>query len=257
MQQHAGQCNNCGKSGHNYHQCKLPIISNGIIAYRITDAGTKEYLMIRRKESLGFIDFLRGKYAVHNTAYIENMIKQMTVEEKQLLATWEFDDLWKRTWNQEPRKISGEESASRDKFYALKSSGQLAELLNNPANPGWNEPEWGFPKGRREMGETDLECAVREFKEETGLMPGKLIENLMPYEEIFMGSNYKAYKHKYFVMQMDYCEDSKNTFVDANEIGALRWMSFRECMSVIRNYNLERRKILVSINMVLTKYVVL
>ena len=45
------------------------------------------------------------------------------------------------------------------------------------------------------MGETDLECAVREFKEETGLVPGKLIENLMPYEEI--QSLYKVLKLKY------------------------------------------------------------
>ena len=32
-------------------------------------------------------------------------------------------------------------------------------------------PEWGFPKGRRTPYETDLQCAVREFQEETGLHP--------------------------------------------------------------------------------------
>ena len=30
-------------------------------------------------------------------------------------------------------------------------------------------PEWGFPKGRRNLKERDRECAVREFSEETGL----------------------------------------------------------------------------------------
>ena len=27
-------CNNCGKQGHVFHSCKLPIISNGLIVYR-------------------------------------------------------------------------------------------------------------------------------------------------------------------------------------------------------------------------------
>ena len=30
--------------------------------------------------------------------------------------------------------------------------------------------DWTFPKGKRERGETDEECAVREVREETGLV---------------------------------------------------------------------------------------
>ena len=29
------------------------------------------------------------------------------------------------------------------------------------------EPEWGFPKGRRNNKEKDINCAIREFYEET------------------------------------------------------------------------------------------
>ena len=32
-------CNNCGKQGHLYHQCKHPITSNGIIAFRRKNSG--------------------------------------------------------------------------------------------------------------------------------------------------------------------------------------------------------------------------
>ena len=28
-------CNNCGKQGHQYHQCKLPITSYGIICFYV------------------------------------------------------------------------------------------------------------------------------------------------------------------------------------------------------------------------------
>jgi 8-oxo-dGTP diphosphatase len=34
--------------------------------------------------------------------------------------------------------------------------------------PGYGD--WTFPKGKREPGETDEECALREVREETGLM---------------------------------------------------------------------------------------
>ena len=29
-------CNNCGKQGHQLHQCKLPITSYGIILFRVS-----------------------------------------------------------------------------------------------------------------------------------------------------------------------------------------------------------------------------
>ena len=54
-------CNNCGKTGHLFHNCKIPITSLGVIAFR-SNKGIIEYLMIRRKETLGYIDFMRGKY---------------------------------------------------------------------------------------------------------------------------------------------------------------------------------------------------
>ena len=47
-------CNNCGKTGHMYNQCKMPITSIGVIVYRINN-NNLEYIMIRRKETLGFL----------------------------------------------------------------------------------------------------------------------------------------------------------------------------------------------------------
>ena len=55
-------CNNCSKIGHLIHQCKLPIISCGIILILIVNKKVY-YLMIRRKDSFGYIDFIKGKYS--------------------------------------------------------------------------------------------------------------------------------------------------------------------------------------------------
>lgn len=77
-------CNNCGKYGHLFHQCKFPITSIGVIVFR-NNHGILEYLMICRKDSLGYIDFLRGKFSLNQKYYILNMCKQMTQQEKNVL----------------------------------------------------------------------------------------------------------------------------------------------------------------------------
>ena len=124
-------CNNCGKHGHLYHQCKMPITSIGIIAFRYnkhrqnidTNAnGVLEYLMIRRKDTLGYIDFMRGKYSVYNKEYVMNMFKQMTSTEKENIRMLEFDELWKDIWKSETisNQYKVEEIVSREKYNSLK-----------------------------------------------------------------------------------------------------------------------------------------
>ena len=81
----------------------------------------------------------------------------------------------------------------------MKGDYNLQSIINE-IDCNWIEPEWGFPKGRHNYQEKDLLCAFREFEEETGYSRTSLnlIQNISPFEEIFTGSNYKSYKHKYF-----------------------------------------------------------
>jgi len=74
-------CNNCGKTGHSYNQCSKPITSNGVIAFTKSGKSVK-YLLICRKDTLGYVEFLRGKYPLYNKEYIQNIINEMTVQEK-------------------------------------------------------------------------------------------------------------------------------------------------------------------------------
>jgi len=217
-------CNNCGKAGHLYHHCKLPITSNGIISFRKGENKIIEYLLIRRKDTLGHIDFMRGKYSTTNRQYIINMLNQMTMDEKSRLSTDSFETLWNTVWGENTlsAQYKNEESSSLEKFSMLRSGivinndkYTLNDLINQSNEyEHWNEPEWGFPKGRRNHQESDYDCAIREFHEETGYSHKMLhnIQNLIPYEEIFTGSNYKSYKHKYYIMFMNY-KDSFNRYL--------------------------------------------
>ena len=256
-------CNNCGKKGHVFYNCCLPITSNGVIAFRKNlETNLTEYLMIRRKHTLGLIDFIRGKYSVYNQYYINNMICQMTNEEKEMLKTKEFEEIWFAVWGKTANfsHYKNEETVSKEKFYQMRHGINglytLSDLVD--ASPTkWEEPEWGFPKGRRNYNETDLDCSVREFNEETGYNLNKtnVIHNISPFEEIFCGSNYKSYKHKYFLTQMD-VENSEPAIQETNEISKIQWKSYAECIASIRSYNLEKKRLLSNIDILLKKAII-
>ena len=226
-----------------------------------------QYLMIRRKDTLGYIDFMRGKYSAYNKYYIMNMIMQMTVDEKNKLITNDFDKLWLELWGTSSSVLNqykSEEVSSKEKFNLLKEGvytklgfynmTQLIEESKKYAS--WDEPEWGFPKGRRNYQETDYECALREFSEETGYQSKKLknVHNILPFEEIFTGSNYKSYKHKYYLMYMRYEDTTVTTNYQTDEVSQMTWKEYDECISSMRTYNLEKIRLITNIHKSIQKY---
>lgn len=258
-------CNNCGKQGHLYHQCKIPITSIGIIVFRIHE-NKQQYLMIRRKDTLGYIDFMRGKYSIYNKDYIMNMLKQMTEDEKNKLVTEDFDSLWNGIWGNEviSNQYKSEEAVSREKFNALSSGIMvkntyytLATMVEDSKEfSNWQEPEWGFPKGRRNYQEKDYECALREFAEETGfnIKHLKHVQNLFPFEEIFTGSNYKSYKHKYFLTYINTQHTLDMDNYEPSEVSKMEWKNYEECIECIRPYNLEKKRMITNIHTMLKTY---
>ena len=255
-------CNNCGKTGHAYHLCKLPITSIGIIAFKATEDKLK-YLMIRRKDSLGYVDFMRGRYPLHNKNYLINIINEMTNQEKENLLNKSFDDNWSNLWGENIGiQYRGEERTSKEKFKQLRNgyifpNNELLTLkdLINISDTNWNEPEWGFPKGRRNYQEKDIEAAIREWEEETGYNRNdiKLVSNILPFEEIFTGSNNKSYKHKYYIALFVNNENSPSIFQET-EVSAITWDTYDNCNKLIRPYNLEKKDVLSKINKVITEY---
>ena len=254
-------CNNCGKIGHSYNQCSKPIISLGIIAFN-KQYNNLKYLLICRKDSLGYVEFIRGKYPLYNQTYIQNLINEMTISEKNKLLTKDFADLWKDLWGDYfGTQYKSEENLSRNKFNNIKEGIHLYDdtffnlkQIIQASTTNWIEPEWGFPKGRRNYQENDINCGLREFSEETGFQRNdiNLIKNIIPFEEIFTGSNYKSYKHKYFIGHIsDY--NSSSGFQES-EVSKMKWLNLEDCIKLIRPYNFERIQIIKNIDKVLHKY---
>jgi 8-oxo-dGTP pyrophosphatase MutT (NUDIX family) len=130
----------------------------------------------------------------------------------------------------------------------------LSNIIDN-STTSWKETEWDFPKGRKNFQEKDLECAKREFQEETGYSFSDIyiINNLLPFEELFIGSNHKSYKNKYFLAFMN-----KNLKEPANyqksEVSKIEWKSYEDCLNHIRPYNIEKIKLLKNIQEIIQTY---
>ncbi len=271
-------CTNCNQSGHSYKYCLAPVNSYGVIAFRVRDPTwtlakgliasngqtlngiddiiqNVEFLLIQRKDSLRFVDFVRGKYDVSNKNYLKQLLSNMTTEEREFLRVTTFEDMWKRVWGSaNVRNYKNDYELSKQRFDAIKTpdiSGgpSLLEQLLDTTTTVWATPEWGFPKGRRNPKEDDINCAIREFEEETGIARSqvRLIQNMEPVSETFFGDNNVHYCHKYYIAV---CDDNTEAVMNLDnphmtrEIGDIRWLTLEEALSKIRPDNIEKREII-------------
>jgi len=238
-------CRNCGLTGHIYKNCPHPIMSFGVICYKIEN-GENKFLMIQRKDSLSFMEFMRGKYDITNLEYIKQLLLNMTITERNMIITLSFDEIWNYLWFQsENKNYTKEFYESKNKFNSLNDNNFLKNYITSIKSI-FNEQEWGFPKGRRKIKESDIDCAVREFYEETRILTNDImvIDDILPFEEIFFGTNGIMYKHVYFVAKIK--NDKINVKIDnscleqVREIRAIKWYNYNDVLSHIKCYNTER-----------------
>jgi 8-oxo-dGTP pyrophosphatase MutT (NUDIX family) len=258
-------CGNCGEEGHGYRKCLHPIISLGVMLFRKNQQNEFEYLMVQRRDTLGFVEFMRGKYNLENINYIYELFKIMTESERVKILNNEFDYLWTNLWmNKNLKKFHNEYSSSKKKFNILKRGTEINKefisllTVHNKTSIIWKTPEWGFPKGRRNIRESDIDCAKREFEEESGYKPEQynVINNLAPIIELFSGTNSIRYKHIYYIaeaLKNVSLEVDKDNFNQVSEISKISWFKFNDAFESIRDYNIEKRAVLKKVNDILIK----
>lgn len=285
-------CTNCGKLGHNHKKCKEPITSIGIICLKIDNKDIKnklitnfnlgkqfncldfkystlniiknnfdkiKYLLIRRKHSLGYLEFIRGKYKVEDKQKIISLLKIMTPIEKEKILNNSFDELWTDIWKKTSymQIYQNEYNRSKKKFTTLNNNNQLNKLVKETTLK-FLTPEWGFPKGRRSNNENNITTAIREFKEESGLKENEIniITNIEPVQEIFYGSNGIQYKHIYYIALYTGSEKIlkvNKSDTEFQEIGDIGWFNYMETNNLIRDYHYHRKKIITCIFLFLSE----
>ena len=283
-------CSNCGTSGHIYRQCTEPVSSYGVLVFRYvnrtaewpqdtefcknargsTGLGTMvpQVLIIQRKDTLGYMDIMRGRYKINDFDYILKQLHGITHKERDALLNGNFDKMWDDLWNSDVEsmhKYSQNKLQSSQKLEALRkgvSNGKnmytLEDLLRQDPVI-YDSPEWGFPKGRRDNRESDSICAFRELFEETGIHETELIKitNVEPFIEQFYGSNNIHYRHTYFlavyVGQHPIAYDQLNSEM-TREISNIAWKNMDEALLLLRPENIEKRGILIQLATLLRNY---
>ena len=229
----------------------MPVISCGIILLRGVfeplklpcDPKELSVLMVRRKVSMCFMEFVRGKYEISDKEYIHRLVENMTSQEQLSIVTNNFETLWSKLWGNSRDKTSAEFEIAETKFNNVDKSTILCDTGS------FSEAEWGFPKGRRSRGETDLQCAVREFNEETNISEDsyKVIPELI-FTEVFTALNNIKYKHIYFVACLKSSKlidtSKKMTPMQSREISAVSWKTLKECVNITRPHYTERIKMI-------------
>jgi 8-oxo-dGTP pyrophosphatase MutT (NUDIX family) len=225
--------------------------------------------MIQRKDSLGFMDIMRGKYKVNEPEYIKKQLRGMTEEERIKLETMDFEEIWHLLWGSDTessKRYAHDRITSRQKLAELRAGVELvtgvrytlSDLLRQEPVI-YKTPEWGFPKGRRDPHELDIQCAFRELEEETGITEDEIMKvtNVSPLIEQFYGSNGVHYRHSYYIAQyighrsIDF--DVLNTEM-AREIGNLKWVNLDEANLLLRPENVEKHAILLKLSNLLTNF---
>ena len=259
-------CTNCGKSGHNNKNCTEPITSCGIICINIKNLPIQrfesflynkfidiqdfnyknlnflnkiykykddiKFLLIQRKHSLSYIEFIRGRYNekdINNLIYLFSLMSKSEVEN---IKNNEFQILWDTLWRKTARNKNfiKELNNSKIKFNYCKKN----TLFNNLSTT-YETPEWGFPKGRRNRFEKNLDCAIREFEEETNYKNYVLYNRINFIEEVFKGTNNINYKHIYYLAGSDL--DNIENINDVYEIGNIGWYTYDETLELLRQYD--------------------
>ena len=241
-----------------------------------------KFLLIRRKNTVGYIEFVRGRYNNLDDKSILFLLNQMTHEEINFLKNNNFEHIWSELWdnkyadlpydensiknldtiNETLFQINLDKLSSKDKYiytkvhikeFALSKSkfeyimeNKIIDLLDDQINILFEQPEWGFPKGRRNLHEKNLDCAIREFAEETGINLDHIsvLDRIYPLNEILRGTNNLNYKHSYYLSLGNMENVNLNLPSQKIEIGAIGWFTYDEAIQMIRPYHINRLKVL-------------
>ena len=269
-------CVNCNKCGHNSKECTEPIYSYGIICMKINDdiipspflienflinkiidideynllnlsnltkidsyKDKIKFLLIQRKHSFSYVEFIRGRYDETNSESFQYLLNLMAPNEIEQIISNDFETLWYELWQKtsKHKAFQKEFELSQKKLNYLKKNYNILEFVN--FKKLYETPEWGFPKGRRDKNEKNLDCALREFKEETGIESENyiILNRLNTTEETVEGLEKSIFKLVYYIgLSHNENKLGMTTEHQKYEIGDMKWLTYEEVIPKIREY---------------------
>ena len=201
---------------------QAPIKSFGLA---IRDNNNDCYLLVQRRDSYGYIDCIDNFWLQNPTSDLSATLATITEEEKEKLITLEWKALWLDCMGDRRWKES-EQCRARFEWFQIRETIATMAERGHKFNP---ENQWGLPKGRRNRHETPIECALREVREETGIVSSQLaIQEDSRFTVSHVGTNGKHYESTFFGATYT-GEPTSVSSTTSHEIRRIEWCSLDEC----------------------------
>jgi len=224
--------------------------SYGIVCCRANPKKGLEILMIKKSTTYHYCEFVAGHYKRNNDLHLKKLFNNMTYGEKMDILSMKFENMWYRIYMENPDKVyfqgsqniwAGQYIKKRTKFersFFHDSGESLRNLIADSRNV---ETPWEIPKGRRDESkkESEIETAIREFEEETGVDTTKyiILWHLTPYVETYTDFG-TTYQNTYYYAQAIGEWEPVYKFYDKkqlSEVSNIKWVSQND----LKNMQLE------------------
>ena len=221
--------------------------------------GALETLLVCRMHSIAMCELIYGQGLRLVPEVLRAICANITGDERRVLLTTDIADVLEDLFpphtrgapptRRQRRRVRWRRRCVEQRFRAIRGSRSLRRAVDE-APLRWDQPEWEFAKGRKESkAETDLECAVREFVEETGYDRSDIVLHdpaRVQFHERYVGSNGVAYHHTYYVAFMrDSAKapayDPATNVSHCHEVSAVRWFPVQLALERIRATQAEKR----------------
>lgn len=222
-------------------------------------------LMVKRRYTYSYFSFVFGHYKKHNKKRIQYLFDNMTFGEKIDILSMNFSNMWYRLWLCDPEKNydkyqlnSATDTQTKNLTYYfrkktkfenifMRDGGKLLKrLINSSSN---SATPWEIPKGGANIDELDLNCASREFEEETGVSSEKytLLWNIDPIISAHKDDNI-VYQSNYYIAYLNRITDVNwspkvkfNSTQQLAEVEQVQWVSLNELKFLNLNETSKKR----------------
>lgn len=166
-----------------------------------------ELLFIKKRLTYAYITFVKGIYNKNNDNELIKLFNNMTIEEKLCISSLNFNIIWFKSYLSLPNKLPLKDLTKyencRSKFekrFLFDDGKRLLKLIKNTKSA---YGIWEMPKGMINKNESDINAAIREFCEETGIKKNKykILYDKDPMVYTFVDDN-TTYKYVYYLAVM-------------------------------------------------------
>jgi len=224
-----------------------------------------EILMVKKRYTYHYFSFIFGYYKKYDNKRLQYLFNNMSFGEKIDILNMQFNTMWYRLWICDPEKDYNiySHSGKRDPEYEMRNlkyyfkkkakfesifmrdgGKRLRRLISNSTN---SSTPWEIPKGGANPDEKDMDCARREFEEETGIYSDKyhILWNQQPIISSHKDDNI-IYRSVYYLAYLDRNNSWKpkinfETSTQLSEVEAVQWVSLPEIEFLNMNDSSKKR----------------